>query len=137
MATVRARPGEVIDIRPLGNRLATSQTTTLIKTKALEVIRMVLPAGHKTSQHHVPGEITVQCLEGRIQFEVEETTHEMTAGQLLYLNGGQRHHVQAVDDSSVLLTILLQKHAPDDHCSDEYAQKQPGFRGIPWEGENN
>lgn len=136
MATLRAHSGEVLDIRPLGTRLATSQTTTLIKTNTLEVIRMVLPAGHKTSQHHVPGEITVQCLEGRIQFEVEETIHEMSAGQLLYLNGGQRHRVQAVDDSSVLLTILLQKHAPDDACSDEYAETHPGVRSGAVEGEN-
>ncbi|HEX5443558.1 MAG TPA: hypothetical protein VFW87_07005 [Pirellulales bacterium] len=53
------------------------------------------------------GEITVQCLEGRIVFEADGTPHELAAGQMLYLAGGATHALRGIDDSSVLVTILL------------------------------
>jgi quercetin dioxygenase-like cupin family protein len=124
MAIAHAAPAETIDIQPLGAKLATSRTTTLVKTPTLEVIRMVVRAGERHSKHHVPGEITVQCLEGRIIFGVEDAPHELKAGQMLYLAGGQSHYVQGIEDSSVLLTILLEKHAPSDACNDDYAQQR-------------
>jgi len=124
MAIAHAAPSQVIDIQPLGANLTTSRTTTLVKTRTLEVIRVVFRAGERHSKHHVPGEITVQCLEGRIIFEVEDVPHELKAGQMLYLAGGQPHCVQGIEDSSVLLTILLGKHDPRDACNDDYAQQQ-------------
>jgi hypothetical protein len=45
MAITHATTGQVLDIRPLGPALATSVTTTLVKTDRLEIIRLVLPAG--------------------------------------------------------------------------------------------
>lgn len=123
MAIAHAASAQAIDIRPLGAKLATSRTTVLVKTPTLEVIRMVLPAGEQHSKHHVPGEITVQCLEGRIIFGVEDVPHELKAGQMLYLAGGQSHYVQGIENSSILLTILLQKHDPSDACNDDYAEQ--------------
>jgi quercetin dioxygenase-like cupin family protein len=124
MAIAHAAPAEVIEIQPLGAKLATSRTTTLVKTPTLEVIRLVVRAGERHSKHHVPGEITVQCLEGRIIFEVEDVPHELKAGQMLYLAGGQPHYVQGIEDSSVLLTILLQRPDPRDAYNDDYTQQQ-------------
>jgi quercetin dioxygenase-like cupin family protein len=124
MAIPHAVPAETIDIQPLGAKLGTSRTTVLVKTPTLEVVRMVVRAGERHSKHHVPGEITVQCLEGRIIFGVEEVPHELKAGQMLYLAGGQSHYVQGIEGSSVLLTILLEKHDPSDACNDDYAQQQ-------------
>ena len=68
MALRHAQPGETIDIRPLGAAVGSSQTTTLVKTSTLEVIRLVLPAGKKIPEHRAAGEITVQCLEGEVDF---------------------------------------------------------------------
>ncbi len=107
MAISHAKPMELIDITPLGAGLQSAQTTTLIKTDALEVIRLVVPAGKEIAQHDVPGEITVQCLEGRIAFRAGGTERELTAGRLIYLEGSMEHSLRAVEDSSLLLTILL------------------------------
>ncbi len=124
MAIAHADPAEVIDIHPWGTKLTPSRTTVLIKTKTLEVIRMVVPAGERHSKHHVPGEITVQCLEGHIIFGVDGIPHDLKAGQMLYLSGGQPHSLQGVEDSAVLLTILLEKPDPSNACNDDYAQRQ-------------
>ena len=51
MAIPHAKPGEVVDIRPLGAELQDTQTTTLVKTDRVEVIRLVLPAGKEIKRH--------------------------------------------------------------------------------------
>jgi len=107
MAIHHAGPAEVFDVRPLGQTLRTAQSTVLVRTDTLEVIRIVLPAGKQLPPHRVEGEITVQCLEGRISFDAEGTEHEMAQGQMLYLAGGAMHALRGIEDSSVLVTILL------------------------------
>jgi quercetin dioxygenase-like cupin family protein len=107
MAIPHAKSGEVIDIRPLGSALGQARTTTLVKTKALEIIRLVIPSGKDIPAHHAHGEITVQCLEGRVAFTVGNTTRDLEAGQLLYLSSEEPHSLHGIEDASVLVTILL------------------------------
>jgi quercetin dioxygenase-like cupin family protein len=107
MAIPHAQPGEVIDVRPLGAALASTKTTTLIKTERIEVVRLAMSAGKEIAQHKAPGEITVLCLEGRIAFTALGRTQELTAGQLLYLEPAEPHSVKCMEDASFLLTILL------------------------------
>jgi quercetin dioxygenase-like cupin family protein len=107
MAIAHATPGQVIDVRPLGTALSKTVTTALIKTDRLEVIRLVIPAGKVIPPHKVAGEVMVQCLEGRIALTALGTTREIDAGQMCYLSGGEEHSVEGLEDSSVLLTILL------------------------------
>jgi len=102
-----AQPGEVIDVRPLGAGLATAKTSTLLKSDKIEIIRLVMVAGKVLAEHKARGEITVQCLEGRIAFTVLGQTHELAAGQLVYLPAGEPHSVQCLEDASFLLTLLL------------------------------
>lgn len=107
MAIPHAKSGEVIDIRPLGAALAQARTTTLVKTKALEVIRLVIPSGKDIPVHQAHGEITVQCLEGRVAFTAGNHTQDLEPGQLLYLSSEEPHSLHGIEDASILLTILL------------------------------
>jgi len=109
MAIHHANSAEVINIQPLGSKLGSTKTYTLFKTDAMEVIRLVLPAGKQIAEHKAPGEITVQCLEGCVKFTVDGRSQELTAGDMLYLEAAKPHAVEAVKDSSVLVTILLNK----------------------------
>jgi quercetin dioxygenase-like cupin family protein len=109
MAIPRAKSAEVIDIISLGAKIDIVQTTTLVKTDSLEVIRLVLPAGKEIKRHEVPGEITVFCLEGNVAFQAGDTECELTGGKLIHLAGSVGHALRAVEDSSLLVTILL-KH---------------------------
>ena len=106
MAIAHPQPGEVIDVRPLVNSLATSRTKTLIKTHDVEVIRMVLPAGKVISEHKAPGEIIVQCLEGDITFTTMGEPKRIRAGDMLFLEASEPHALEAVEASSFLLTIV-------------------------------
>ena len=107
MSLEHAQPGEVIDIRPLGNLLFGSRTAVLIKTKTLEVMRLIVPAGKEIHGHKVAGELTVQCLEGRVEIDMGDEPRDLSAGQMLYLQSNQVHSVRGLEDSSLLLTIHL------------------------------
>mgnify|MGYP000877878955 CR=1 FL=1 len=109
MAIPHALPGQAIDVQPLGARLAQEKTFALFKSADLEVMRLVLLAGKSLPPHSVPGEITVQCIEGSIEVTANNQAHVLRAGQLLYLSGGVVHGVTALADSSALVTVALRK----------------------------
>ena len=108
MAIPHARPMDTVDVRPLGTGFQDAQTTTLVKTNHLELIRLVLPAGKEIAEHQVAGEITVQCLEGQVEFTSNDVTRSLSAGLLVFLAGASKHSLRAVENSSLLLTIHLQ-----------------------------
>ena len=109
MAIPHAKPGEVVDVRPLGSALASAQTKTLVRAEQVEVIRLVVPAGNEIEQHKAKGEIIVQCLEGRVAFTALGKTQTLEAGHLLYLPTGEPHSVKGIENASLLVTVLLPK----------------------------
>lgn len=91
----------------MGASLSGAKTAALFKAEHLEVIRLVLAAGSVLPPHRVPGDITLQCLEGELRVEAQGKDRRLAAGQLLFLPGDALHKVSAVQDSSALLTIAL------------------------------
>ena len=106
MSNPHTTPAEVVDVRPLGGALATAATRTLVKTEAVTVVRMVVPAGKEIPTHAAKGELVVQCLEGKIAFTARGKTHDLEAGHLLYLPAGEPHSLRGTEDGSLLLTVL-------------------------------
>ena len=109
MAIPHAKPGEVVDVRPLGSALASSQTVTLLRAEQVEVIRLVVHAGKEIPEHKAKGEVVVQCLEGRVAFTAAGKTQTLEAGHLLYLPAGEPHSVKGIENASLLVTVLLPK----------------------------
>jgi quercetin dioxygenase-like cupin family protein len=108
MAIPHAAPGTPIDLRRPEEKLSEAQTRALVKTEAFEAIRLVIPAGHEVCKNHrVEGPITLQCLEGRIEFSAEGDKRTMQAGQWLYLPGGVPHSICGEEDALVLLTVMF------------------------------
>lgn len=109
MAILHAASGELIDIRPLGAHLRETLSSTLVRADHLEVFRLVLPAGKVAPDHKASGAITIQCLEGAVEFVVRGRTQVLRAGTMVYLSDAEPHAVKAVEDSSLLVTILLRR----------------------------
>lgn len=82
-------------------------SSMLAKTATLEVRRLTLAKGRQIPTHHATGEITVHCLEGRIEFTADGAPHDLEAGQLLVLAAGVPHSVAGLEDSVVLVTKVL------------------------------
>lgn len=109
MTLHHASSGEIIDIRPYGEKLKQEIPKTLVKTPRLQVFRYVLPAGKEFAEHKVSGGITVQCLEGVVLFTAHAQTQILRAGHLVFLAGDVPHALKGVEDASVLVTIVSHK----------------------------
>ena len=103
------RPGDTIDVRPLGAELASSKTKTLAKTEQIEIVRLVVQAGMEIAEHKAKGALVVHCLEGRVAFTVFGKTRNLGAGDLLHLPVGEPYAVKGIEDASLLLTVLRPK----------------------------
>lgn len=108
MAVPLAASGEIIDVGPPDDVVDGSKVTAtpLVKTAAVEVIRLAVPAGKVLSSHTAPGNITVHCLAGAVDFTAAGRTQRLTAGRLLYLPVGTLHALHGVEDATVLVTIV-------------------------------
>jgi quercetin dioxygenase-like cupin family protein len=107
MAQAHTGSGQLVSVLPLGDQIRHSKTTAVLKADQLEIIRIVLLAGKGLVEHAAPGEISVQCIEGCIDFTVAGNVLRMHAGDLVHLFAGEPHALMAVEDSSALLTIRL------------------------------
>lgn len=107
MALKHAQAFEAIDLHPLGDQLAGALSSSLIKSHRLQLMRVVLRAGERLPEHHVRGEITLQCLEGRAAVQTPGHNVELSAGQLVLLPAGEPHAVHALLDTSLLVTVSL------------------------------
>lgn len=109
MALSHAAPGDVIAVLPDTTAAKPARATALFKSRDLEVIRLVLQAGESLPPHRVDGEITVQCLRGRLGLGLEGARCTLRAGEMSYLAGGAPHDVVALDDCVALVTIALRR----------------------------
>jgi quercetin dioxygenase-like cupin family protein len=107
MSLHHAASGEVISLQPFGPKLTESVSTAILKSSQLEVMRLVLAAGKTLPEHQVPGELTLQCLEGEVQVSAHGKSQTLHAGEMIFLAGNVQHALHAVTNASVLLTLVL------------------------------
>jgi nucleotide-binding universal stress UspA family protein len=123
---LRAKPGDIVDVRPLGTALAASRTKTLARAEGLEVIRLVVRSGEEVPEQQAKGVMVVLCLEGRVAFTALGKRQDLQAGELLYLPTGAPYSVKGVEGASLLLTTLC----PGAERSDR-EEERCGSSGSP------
>ena len=115
MALSHPAPGDVIDIHPLGPALIDAASIALVRTDDVEVMRLVLPKGKSIPEHRVPGEITLQCIEGVIEVQAGDRTQTLQAGELLFLEGNTPYAIYSLEDASALMTMLRKEEKQVTH----------------------
>ncbi len=108
---------ELINVLAAGAPEPGASPTSLIKTKTLEVRRLILPKGRRSPTHQAPGEITVHCLEGRIAFTASGETRDVGPGQLIVLAANEPHSLVGLEDSTVLVTKVLPVQSPETEAT--------------------
>jgi quercetin dioxygenase-like cupin family protein len=78
---------------------------TLVKEGPLRVLVVALDAGGKLEEHAVDGPFSVQCLMGRVTAHVAGTDKELRTGDLLVVDTGVTHDIEAKDPAALLITI--------------------------------
>ena len=103
--------GEVINLNTLKDGMSEESTFALVKTRDMEVIRMVIPRGKDIMEHSVEGEVSVQCLKGEIIFQIGQEARTLTDDDWLYLSRNQEHALHAKKDTILLVTILFNNNS--------------------------
>jgi quercetin dioxygenase-like cupin family protein len=78
---------------------------TIAKQPGVRVLLIALKPGGHMHEHHADWAITVQGVQGHVEFKVADRTVVLTPGRLLTVAAGMPHHVTGIDESAVLLTI--------------------------------
>lgn len=112
-------PLSTFDLQALAQRIKNEEawrrgeraTLPLFRTEGMRVMLLALRAGTSLASHRADGPITVQVIEGRIRFSAESEVVTLAEGQMLSLQSGLPHAVEAPEDSVFLLTVAPVRQA--------------------------
>lgn len=99
---------ELVQLHHVG---AWDQTTgrsskTLAKYADFRIVLISMKANTRMDQHRAEGKISIQCLVGQLLIHLPSAQKaEMVAGDVLVLDCGIPHDVEALTESAFLLTI--------------------------------
>jgi quercetin dioxygenase-like cupin family protein len=98
--------GEVVtELHGVSNSGQTRGAITLIKEGGISVVLSHLHAGGKLEEHAAAGPVTVQVLDGHVRVNIGDESLDVRSGRLVAFRGGVRHAVEALEDSTLLITL--------------------------------
>ena len=95
----------VTELHGSGTGDQSRRAITLVKQDGLNVVLAHVHKGGELAEHSAPGAATVQVLDGHITVQVGDDTLDVPAGRLVAFDAKVRHHVAALEDSTLLLTL--------------------------------
>jgi len=78
---------------------------TVFKTDGMRIVLIALHEGAEMTKHTANGLISVQVLEGQLQFSTDHQSVELSNGQMLALHERIPHSVLAKKETIFLLTL--------------------------------
>jgi quercetin dioxygenase-like cupin family protein len=78
---------------------------TLAKYPDLHIVLILMKPNTKMNEHHVDGRTSIQLLQGKVRVHLPSEIVDIRSGDLLALEYGIVHHVEALDESAFVITI--------------------------------
>jgi quercetin dioxygenase-like cupin family protein len=78
---------------------------TLAKYPDFRIVLVLMKANTRMKEHHADARISIHSLQGRIRVHLPDQKVELPAGELIALDYGIPHDVEAVEESAFLITI--------------------------------
>ena len=69
------------------------------------MVLVLMKPEKKMSEHHVDARISIHALEGKIRLHLPDQKVELAASELMTLEYGIPHNVEALEESAFLITI--------------------------------
>lgn len=82
---------------------------TIFKSDAMRIVLIGLHENAELKPHKANGTISVQVLEGKIEFTTEHQSTQIEKGQMIALQQNLTHSVKALTESFFLLTLVMEK----------------------------
>lgn len=80
-------------------------SVVIFKSETMRIVLMGLKENAELKPHKANGRISVQLLEGKINFGQEQENYVLEKGQMIVLEENRTHNVKAVSDSFFLITL--------------------------------
>jgi quercetin dioxygenase-like cupin family protein len=80
---------------------------SLIKDDALNVLLMALKKGAHLHEHRTKGPIAVQVISGAIRFSSGSDQRTISAGEMVGLDRGVPHSLEALEESALILVTAI------------------------------
>lgn len=78
---------------------------TLAKYPDFHIVLVLMKANTSMGTHHVDARISIHAVEGKIRVRMSEEFEEISAGEIVTLDYGIPHDVEAIQESAFLITI--------------------------------
>ena len=98
----------VTELHGASSRGQSRTAVTLVKQGGMSIVLTHLHAGSSLEEHAAPGAASVQVLDGHVHVEIGDETLDVPGGRLIAFDSGVRHRVEALEDSTLLLTLVNQ-----------------------------
>jgi quercetin dioxygenase-like cupin family protein len=99
-------PRQVVTLNACDLSSAEGSQLLLVKTKQVELVQLCIPRGGVIPRYEAQGELILHCLEGRVSILAAGEEHDLQSRHLLYLLIGDPFSIRAIEDASVLVTIV-------------------------------
>lgn len=112
-ATVRSAKGESILVELVGRsepQHGHPSATTVLDEDGVRVVAFEFGAGDALKEHAAPHPALVQVVRGRVNFTLPDGVVDLAPGRVLHLTAGLRHAVDAVEPTTLTVTLLPVRH---------------------------
>src|SRR5690554_5273608 len=79
---------------------------TALKSADVRVVLLTFPAGHVMKDHATPKTLLLQALDGHLRVTAAGEVTELKPGTLIRMDPLERHEVEAVEESRLMLTLV-------------------------------
>jgi quercetin dioxygenase-like cupin family protein len=87
---------------------------TLVKYPDFRLVLVAMKSNTIMKEHQAEGRISIHTLVGHLRVKLENEIADVPAGELLALDCGMPHDVEAIKESAFLLTISWPRGAPHE-----------------------
>jgi quercetin dioxygenase-like cupin family protein len=112
MPPPQVQSGQIVDVTALAIGFESDRVAVLLKTDAVEVLRVFIPAGEAVPTYEAQGEVILHCLEGAVRLSAVGAPQALKAGKLVYLVVQEPFSLLGVEDSVLLMTVLTTRRGP-------------------------
>jgi len=106
MVDQESEHGSVVELKPLERSLRGHEKTVLVDCDNLQIVQFAIPGGSRIPRYEAHGVIILHCLAGRLSVTAMGRSKILRAGQLLHLAIREAFSVGALEDASLLATII-------------------------------
>ena len=97
---------QIAELREDGSYIRSGRVgRTLVKAGPLRLTLTLLAEGVGVGTHHAASPMTLQVVQGRLHYRVDDEEFELGQGEVLFFGPGHAQDIRALEDTALLLTI--------------------------------